>query len=334
MNIETIINVYLAICLAMIVFNIVCIFVFRHKDNRVMKVNKGFEEKIRYEIDRLKSGVPVQESHKKYLRRKLKRIGNMMEFDQLMDKMNGQDTTLIYTYLAELKSVFAYLTMEYMKKDKIEIAYYSYIIKKYKIIRGRQFDDLIVNAMLELLNESSLYCRENAMQALYTTEDCSCIIRALKIIDNSGRFYHSKLISDGLLEFSGDHKELAENIMNSFLIFSTNMQLALLSFLRFDSSQYADWMLKLMNDESQDEEIRFSCIRYFGKYRYDDAFSSLLIYADSNNDLRWEYTAIASSALALYPSEVTNEVLMKNLENRNWYIRYNASYSLEQLGLS
>lgn len=39
-------------------------------------------------------------------------------------------------------------------------------------------------------------------------------------------------------------------------------------------------------------------------------------------------------ALALYPGEQTVKTLKKNLGNRNWYIRYNSSASLEKLGMT
>ena len=65
--------------------------------------------------------------------------------------------------------------------------------------------------MYTLLRESSIYCRENAMQALYTG-DCDCIMKALKILDGGESFFHEKLLTDGLLEFTGDHEALGRCI--------------------------------------------------------------------------------------------------------------------------
>ena len=56
--------------------------------------------------------------------------------------------------------------------------------------------------------------------------------------------------------------------------------------------------------------------------------------AEDTKEQRWEYAAIASSALVLYPSQQSIELLKRNLNNSNWYIRFNASQSLEQFGLS
>ena len=81
------------------------------------------------------------------------------------------------------------------------------------------------------------------------------------------------------------------------------------------------------------DEVAYSCIRYFGKYHYEPAFSYLIAFAEHSEESRWEYTAIAASALGNYPGKRTEEALKSLLSSRNWYIRYNASESVEKLGL-
>ena len=49
---------------------------------------------------------------------------------------------------------------------------------------------------------------------------------------------------------------------------------------------------------------------------------------------RWEYAAIAGTALASYPGERTVEVMKKALTSSNWYIRFNAAKSLESFQLT
>lgn len=77
---------------------------------------------------------------------------------------------------------------------------------------------------------------------------------------------------------------------------------------------------------------RFACLRYLGRYPYPPAYADLLRYATPSENARWEYAAIASSVLASYPGAETAAVLERNLYHPNWYIRFNASKSLEQLG--
>ena len=176
------------------------------------------------------------------------------------------------------------------------------------------------------------YCRENAMQALYTAGDPAVLVRALRIIDASSLYYHSKLLSDGLLNYTGDTWELADALWEAFDAFQPWMQVTLLNYFRFSSGAYCEKIHALLNDPAQDDEVRFACLRYLGRYPYPPAYADLLRYATPSENARWEYAAIASSVLASYPGAETAAVLERNLYHPNWYIRFNASKSLEQLG--
>ena len=193
-------------------------------------------------------------------------------------------------------------------------------------------DAPLKEVLLELLHEPSIYCRENAMQALYTAGDPAVLVRALRIIDASSLYYHSKLLSDGLLNYTGDTWELADALWEAFDAFQPWMQVTLLNYFRFSSGAYCEKIHALLNDGARDDEVRFSCLRYLGHYPYPPAYADLLRYATPSENARWEYAAIASSVLASYPGAETAAVLERNLYHPNWYIRFNASKSLEQLG--
>lgn len=331
MKIEVMIYVYLIICVGMSVFNVASAILSRSRDKKLFRVSKGFEESILNEINNLEKNGDIHDRHKSYLSKKLRRIGNMRAFDMALESKYAENPELVKEYLHCLSGVFISLAIDYFKKDSIESAYFPYIIKKYRILSNRPFDAML-DMLYSLLHEPSIYCRENAMQAIYTVGDPSCVITALKIADNNDRFYHSKLLTDGLLNFDGDKERLNAALWDAFDQFSVTMQVTLLNYFRFSSGSSCEQMLKLMNDEERDDEIRFACIRYFGKYRYDEAYDYLLAYADCWNEARWEYSAIASSALGAYPDAKTAEVLKANLYHKNWYIRFNASQSLERIG--
>ena len=221
----------------------------------------------------------------------------------------------------------------YMKRNRLEAAYFPYIIKKYRVIAYRSFYSL-EGALLELLNEPNIYCRENAMQALYTTGDVDCIIKALKTIDRSDLFYHRKLLSDGLLNFAGSGNTLGKKIVENYFDFSVGMQVTLLAYLRFSGSDYQKFALSLLINVDLNDEIRYAAIRYLGKYPFSEAYESLCGFAEENSEQKWEYAAVASTALGSYPCENTVHILKKNLYSRNWYVRLNSATSLKNLGIT
>lgn len=333
MKIEIMIYVYLAICVGMILFNIVSAVLSRSRDKRISKMNKRFNEQILNELAYLEQSGNIHDSHKKYLSKKLKRIGHMRSFDIMLEGEYTENPVLVQKYLHSLNGVFVSLTISYCKKEAMEAAFFPYIIKKYRILQGHSFDSM-TDMLYSLLIEPSIYCRENAMQAIYTTGDADCVLKALKIVDNPHRFYHDKLITDGLMHFDGSFFKLNTALWEAFEDFSVQMQLALLNYFRFSPGDHCERILKLMTDKNRDDEIRFACIRYFGKYRFDEAYPYLLEYAECRNDARWEYCAIASSALSTYPCQQTIERLKANLYHCNWYIRFNSSQALEKMGLT
>lgn len=333
MSVEVMIYIYLFVCSCMIAFNIVTAFVLKERDKKTARVSEDFKFEVMMRLEMIKNGEPCDLEHKKYLGRKLRRIGNMAAFDKMLENAYVSEPEAVKEYLSQLDGVFIALCRHYSGKDTIEAAYFPYIIKKYRLIAFKVLPS-ITETMLSLLDEPSIYCRENAMQALYTTGDSECVLKALKKIDRSDLFYHGKLISDGLLNFSGSNKVLIDKIIAQFDGFSDEMKVNLLNFIRFASPDYCNFAYSVLEKEKKNDEIRYCAIRYLGKYRCDKAYEMLCEFSRNKEADKWQYSAIASTALAIYPCEKTTEILKENLHSRNWYIRFNSAKSLERLGIT
>ena len=333
MRVEVMLYVYLFVCGAMIAFNIVTAALFRRDERRTERVSRDLRREVLRQVQAAEAGIPVDESHKRFLSRRLRRVGNMIAFDKMLETEYAEHPQEIQRYLHSLDGVFVSLMDCYTRQTRIEAAYFPYIIKKYRVIANRSFPGL-EGALLELLHEPDIYCRENAMQALYTTGDTGCVMRALGIIDRSGLFYHRKLLCDGLLNFSGSSHLLGRKMVESFSDFSLEMQMALLDYLRFSGDEYREFALSLLDNDEWDDEIRYSAIRYLGKYPYAKAYAPLCELAAEGAEQRWEYAAIASTALAAYPGNEAVDTLKRNLYSRNWYVRLNSAVSLKNLGMT
>ena len=332
MSVEILIYTYLSVCVGMIAFNIVTVILSRRRKLRSFCTSIRLELKIADEIDRLAQTGAVSAAHLRYIERKLRRVNNMMTFDAAMERLRlRRSETLVRAYLAALDGVFITMAEDYCRRNEIEAAYFPYIIKKYRLLGGRD-DRVLADMLLDLLRQPSLYCRENTMQAIYTAGDPELVVRALRVVNASCYYYNGKLLADGLLNFLGDKQALGEALWAAFEEFQPWMQATLLNYFRFSSSEYGARVLTILNDGTRDDELRFSCLRYFGRYPYAPARSHLLRYAAPAAGVRWEYAAIASSALASYPGGDTAALLERNLYHPSWYIRFNASKSLEQLG--
>ena len=328
MKVEILIYAYLAVCAAMIGFNIVCIFLFRIKDKRLERYSSRFVIIVRQTI----ADGTVTEDHRKFLSKKLKKINNLMAFDKTLEELFAQDPSQARDYLRQLLSVFTHLTLEYKKKSEIQAAYFPYIIHKYQVFQGQPIS-IVMDTMLDLVHSPSLYVRENALQAIYSIGSVQCTIKALWILNESSYYHHSKMITDGLLNFSGDTKQLGERLWENFDRFSNGMQRIIADYFRFSSPDHQERILALLTSPCIDDEIAYSCIRYLGKYAYPPAYPVLTDIIGKHQHDQWIYTAITASALASYPGERTVAILKELLHNPNWHVRFNASQSLMALGL-
>lgn len=327
MKIEILVYAYLAVCLAMIAFNIVCIFLFSRNDREIESHRLYFVSLIRAQFFRDE----IEESHRKMLIKRLQKVREMMSFDKSLEILSKDHPDEVREYLRKLDNVFITLNNMYSHKNEVQFAYFPYIISRYNLFMGEDLPQ--INACLfQLIQKPSVYSRENALNALYSIGISKNVAEALKVLDKTGFYHHKKLITDGLLTFSGDKHELNECLWDNLPQYSLNVQLAILDYFRFSSDKYQERMFKLLN-EQHNCEIHYCAIRYLGRYPYQPAYDKLVYYAENEDDMHWEYASISCFALASYPGDRTVAVLKNKLCSHNWYVRLNASQSLEQLGL-
>lgn len=331
MKIEIMIYVYIAICISMILYNIIYVFILKHRESALDSNSEKFEKIINSELERIRNGGYVSQKHKDYLCKRLDKTAGITAFDKALEIIYKNDPDCTEKYLVETFSVFEYLTHRYINKDTVKIAYFPYILNKYNILRHYESERL-TDVLLELLRSVNVYCRENTIKAIYSMQKPELVVSALKIIDTNLSFHHPKLICDGLMTYKGDRNVLKDCLFEEFSVFSVQMKVNILNFFRFGNVRCDRQMLELLKDEREDNEIRFSAIRYFEKFPNDDARPVLQSIAENLEGRIWEFQAIATSALKSYPDDVTFRILVKNLSNSNWHVRQNSAVSCEKLG--
>lgn len=327
MKIEILVYAYLAVCLAMIGFNIVCIFLFSHNDKETEFSRDFYIKNIKSQFGRN----TVEDKHRIMLLKRLVRVRELMAFDKSLEILSREYPEEIRDYLYSLDSVFFALANRYSRKNEIQMTYFPYVISRYNLFYKEDLPQ-INRILVDLLEKPSIYCRENALNAFYSMGISDNVADALQIIDSTGYYHNKKLLTDGLMSFAGDKNELNEYLWERLPVYSLNTQLAILDYFRFSSGNYQERMLKLLKEE-HDSEIHFCAIRYLGRYPYEPAYEQLMKYAEHEDEIHWEYTSITCFALASYPSERTIAALKKNLSSHNWYVRLNASQALENLKL-
>ena len=190
--------------------------------------------------------------------------------------------------------------------------------------------------MVPYIQRKSFYSRINALKALCTLGEAEILMDAVPLLEGGrgGSGLHGKILVEALMTYRGNAGELIALIWQRLPRFSTELQRGLLDYIRFRSGAYQDQMLAVLLDESMDKELRFSAIRYFGRYPDQRARQTLLGFVSDPEPTRWEYAAISASCLAQYPGADTVETLSGAMHSPNWYVRCNSAESLEKLGLT
>ena len=235
-------------------------------------------------------------------------------------------------YIRQTAPNIVSLTSTYRKRDDIIHLFYVYMLKKYGYLQHCQTSELIAN-LRDLLDTGDTVCAEGVMLAVYQIGDPELVITALKQVDKKNRFLHPKIISDGLLSFTGNANTLQNLFLDQLSDFSVDMQVNLLNYLRFASGAHCERVLQLLQNNAISDAVHFSCIRYLGKYPYEPAFELLAHFASGASGRRIEYEIVALTTLRRYPCQKTIDILCAQINNPSWFIRYNATESLESLGI-
>jgi hypothetical protein len=235
-------------------------------------------------------------------------------------------------YLRAVSQEMIGLTATYRKKDTILHSFYVFVLKKYRFPSFYCTTELIAN-LKDLIESGDSTSAEGVLLAAYTIGDPTRVVEFLELIDVSEKFVHPKIISDGILSYKADRNALHSCLLSNLGRFTPGMQVNLLNYLRFADGGWCAELLKVLEDESTNDEVRFCCIRYFGKYHYDPAYGLLADFAEHADSRRIEYAVVSLMALRNYPCERTVQILSRHIHHPNWYIRYNATESMEMLGI-
>lgn len=327
---EYILYFYMLSCVAVLLYNVAYIFYDKFRRNK----KEGNKKRI---IEELLACIQEEEIDEKRMVRRLSRLLPMLELEEGVEWLR-QDKNIVPKldhYCKALRPVFLRLTDQYAKKPEEEQAYFSYMVFFLKINEGQESSDGIVEYLLEQVMKKNVYCRENALKALYAIGNPEFICRAWTMMDRNRILHSSKLLSDGLLGFQGNKEKLALILWEGRKEYGSYLLLAVMQFIRFSTASFCNPFLELLRDERQDKELRLEAIRYLRRYPYEPARELLLSYVKYQELVDWEYAAMAALSLSAYPGRDTEYVLKTGLHSRNWYVRKNCARSLvEGLQLS
>lgn len=336
---EVLIYGYGAVCLSMIVFNIIYNIVLKKKEPGTAKKAEHVREALLkiYDGDMSENEKNrTQADVREFLKAEKLDLGkseDLLTLSQALSMLfDGNQAEAAEGFIEGLQPLLPGFAESYLKKDSMQTAYFAVFLQNYR--RSSKYDAHLLDVLLKYASQENMYCRINALDAFYAIGNAEYVVKAVAIQDKMSVFLHDKILTEGLLSFSGNHKELIEKITGHFQEFTVQTRLAVLNYIRLKSDSCQEFMYRIMTDEREDRELRLSAVRYFGRYPWEQARSPLIAFAMDKEMFHWEYAAVAAGALKEYKGEDVIAALKTALYSSNWYVRYNAAVSLEASGLS
>ena len=330
LDISDIIYFYMFICVALLVFNILYIWSANGKKRIMERRRKKWKKEVEEAVACCKEEKEIPKKHQVRLERKLRNINQLIAFNQaIQPDLEEKD---VQHYLDLNHDTFQTLAVVYAEKSAMEKAFFAYIISIYHPDKGREHDQL-AETLLDFTDNSTIYCRENVLLALCAMGNAGAIERFFQLLNDNGLYHNPKLLADGLLTFEGDREKLAMQLFEKSKYYNETLQVAIVQFATRLSEAFCKVFLKALQDEMTPLEVKFTLIRYFQRFYYEEALPILLEYVKNDEEENGGLAIPSCAALARYPGDGTVEILKSALCSRNWYVRKNAALSIISLGV-
>ncbi len=317
----------------MVAFNSGYLIYSKIADWMLNRSRKAFMAVIVKEMQDYSDPDAIPKDNRDYFYARLKNTNNLIAFDNAIDLLRGEWLELVDEFLNNNSKMFERLAIYYKRKSDIKRSCFAHMMSKYKLFKNSE-SDVVPEIMLTFLNSKSVYVRENALKAIYGFGNADNVMRAMRISNLTPSNQNTKLLSDGLLLFEGDHELLIKKLWKEFNTFDVTLQIAIINYMRMQTADYCEQLYELLTQKSIDNEVKIAVLRYFRRYRYEPARDYLIGLLGETVEEMWELSAVAASTLQNYPCSETEEALLNVLGSPNWYIRFNAADSLLYLGVT
>jgi len=221
------------------------------------------------------------------------------------------------------------------RADGTEKGYFAYILSTADLaslpddVRARY-----AAFMLKLLGADSVFCRENALKALYHLGDAGAVAAAIETLSADARLHNEKLLADGMNSFRGDQRQLAAAMMERFDRYDDHSQSAVITF--FTLADFHDWDERFkarLEDPAVSLDQRCDILRLLLKAPSPETKTLLVdTLRRKGHEPDWQTAAVAATGLAAYPDDAeVIEALQSGVTSPAWSVRMNCAAALVRL---
>ena len=331
-DIDRIIYAYILICSASLIYSIFFVNYTNWQKKKYNEYTDIWKKSVKTQLERLKLGDSIEQKHKEKLESTLTNINQLISYSHILDALRDEGLN-VNDYLMENYKAMKSLAYKYKKKEVSDRAFFAFFISNNPPCNGEEYNSLM-EILISYLENSNIYCRENVLKALYALGNSQAVENAFQIINAESWFHNNKLLSDGLMTYTGDKEELSENLFNYFNLWDENIVISIIKFITHTSDKFNERLFSKLKSRELGIDLQISIIRYYKSYHYEPMRLLLINNLYDTTILDENIMIVSASVLEKYPGEDTINVLKHALRNPNWYVRYNAASSLKRLNVT
>lgn len=213
-NVQALIVSFIAVCAALILYDIACAGIFRRRDARVRRLaadTAGIEAALR---------TP----------RRMKSEERLLALENCLDAAAVNDPELSQRLREMSGEAFAKLLCNPGQTDEIVLAYIVYLAAKFGLFYHTA-NEALKTELLFLVTHEKLYLREIALHCIYSIGEEEPVLQALLRLDSSGVHHPRRLLLEGLKDYAGQWRELATCFAAHLEDFGPEMQAMLIEYI-------------------------------------------------------------------------------------------------------
>jgi len=226
---ENILYLYLIVFLSVLGFDIACIFVRKWNEKHLENLKNNL---LRF-LSQNKKNIRSLKFQKQFIK-KLKKMNYFIAFTNIVENMDKQEKEV---FLRSLKYTFLKILKHYQNEESIRQTYFVHFLAENSFIY-KDNKNALINYLIKCTTTTSIYLRENALHALYQSGRVEYIKEAFSKMNYLNIAHHHKLLTDGLLKFKGNSKELANCLLLELKDYNENYQIACINYFSYTSKLY------------------------------------------------------------------------------------------------
>ncbi len=242
------IKIYILLSVALLLFELGFLVIKNGRTKHLYPRNAQFENTLRDEIVLRRKTNAFSSKFSRRLPHLLTKTKHLVTLQSELEKHPDVADWFRAVVFAQIDN--------YRKKSDYEKAFYSYVISCFDYTK-EPIPLEIANQLLTFLDSMSLYTFANTMNVFYRSGEVHLLLMAIDKADERGRFYHRKLLTDGILSAKVNPVELTRELRNRFYRYTPHTQACLLDVLRMGQGDASALCLTVLNDTARTNAVEY-----------------------------------------------------------------------------